>query len=162
MNRRRKGCLSRGSKRLDRITITEGIIFHNADGTNQSDQLMNLFLLFNYELIQVKISYRKYTYSRLTKDCIRWLAITSTLSGCSPDYNDHAAHAPNALTVNCSAIFSSWNECFTEARRVCGTAHYSIVERADKAAEDGTSNLMGIDPVGLNMRNVILVCDPPL
>lgn len=82
------------------------------------------------------------------------------LSACSTVRGEREWHGQELYFISCSGLFSSWNQCFSEAMRRCDNGRYSVVAQSNQAGDDGPEYLLGINPAGYVSRDLVVLCNP--
>ena len=67
-------------------------------------------------------------------------------------------HGKRGLHINCSGLSSSWNKCFAEADKACGTKGYRVIAKSGDAAEEPGDYPFGLNPAGYTSRSMIVIC----
>ncbi|HBP46993.1 hypothetical protein GHO42_16270 [Pseudomonas sp. FSL R10-0056] len=80
------------------------------------------------------------------------------LTGCAATSETSVKHGKRGLHINCSGLSSSWNKCYAEADKSCGTKGYRVIAKSGDAAEEPGDYPFGLNPAGYTSRSMIVIC----
>ena len=80
------------------------------------------------------------------------------VTGCAATSETAVKHGKRGLHINCSGLSSSWNKCYAEAAKSCGSKGYRVVAKSGDAAEEPGDYPFGLNPAGYTSRSMIVIC----
>ena len=80
------------------------------------------------------------------------------VTGCAATSETAVKHGKRGLHINCSGLSSSWNKCYAEADKACGTKGYRVIAKSGDAAEEPGDYPFGLNPAGYTSRSMIVIC----
>ena len=80
------------------------------------------------------------------------------VTGCAATSEPAVKHGKRGLHINCSGLSSSWNKCYAEADKACGTKGYRVIAKSGDTAEEPGDYPFGLNPAGYTSRSMIVIC----
>jgi hypothetical protein len=80
------------------------------------------------------------------------------VTGCAATSETAVKHGKRGLHINCSGLSSSWNKCYAEAVKSCGSKGYRVVAKSGDTAEEPGDYPFGLNPAGYTSRSMIVIC----